>query len=124
MGEGFKRKRADGFRHRRSRYYQALLDSDLFSAVRRTSQPDFEIRAVANGAGLEPGTRCLVIADDTGEPRVLLGNNDVARVTAESAQLLRNSTAHSLRGMLPCEVTRVDPFGGVSLRVKPEEPDE
>lgn len=119
VGEAFKRMRAAAFENQRSRPYQALVKEDLLRASRST-ETRFEVTArLANGGiGLAVGSRCIVRETD-GAYEVVYGNMAVGRLPVEANDAISacKEAAPSLNGVIPCRVTRIGVFGGVSLEL-------
>ena len=119
MGEAFRRKRAARFDHLNHRHYQAFVERDLLRIARAT-ETHFEVSArLTNGTtGLVVGSHCLV-RERGGEYDVLHGNIVVARLPAEAKDTLTACTrvAPSFNGVLPCRVSRIGAFSGISLKL-------
>jgi len=109
--------RAARFQHQSHRNYQALVDRDLLR-ISRGTETSFEVSVRLTNAttDLTVGSPCLVRERD-GRHEVLHGNIVVARLAPEAQETLAACmhAAPSLSGMIPCRVSRVGSFGGVSL---------
>lgn len=123
MGEAFKRKRAAAFKHRRHRPYQALIADDLLRLARST-EAAVEVQARLSHRDVAPavGAQCLV-REVNGAYVLIHGNMVLSTLPPEASSVLSRcrDAAPSLNGIIPCRVTRIDPFGGVYLRVEPGE---
>jgi hypothetical protein len=117
--EGFRRKRAASFVHRRSRPYQMLVEQDMIRAARAT-QTRFEVRVrLSNkGTGITVGTRCIV-RESNGKYDLVHGNIVVAHLAPDADDTIRacKQAAPSFNGIIPCCVSRVGEFSSVSLKL-------
>jgi hypothetical protein len=125
VGESFKRKRARAFKNLRHDAYQKLVDVDLFRLSRKTRvEREILCRCDSNDGTLAVGDTCLLLeAGDT--LRVVHGNTVVVTLAKDAAEFVRETlaSAPTFNGMVPCRVTRIDPFGGLSLQMGSEAED-
>lgn len=126
MGEAFKRMRAATFHHQNHRPYQALINRDLLRASRGT-ETRFEVqtRLTDTTSGLVEGSHCIVRETD-GEYHVVHGNIVVSHLPVEARETISAyvRVTPSLNGIIPCRVSRVGAFGGVSLELDTREVDD
>jgi hypothetical protein len=111
--------RAAPFNHQNDRHYQTLVDDDLLRIARATETRVEVTARLSNAAtGLAIGSQCIVREKD-GEYDVLHGNMVVAQLPAEAKETLAACVqrAPSLNRVFPCRISRIGPFGGVSLQL-------
>lgn len=111
--------RAAAFTHQRSQPYQALVATDLLRLSREThARFEVTVRLTNDTTGLAVGSRCILRETD-GEHDVVHGNVVVARLPAEATDAIAacKEAAPNLNGVIPCRVSRVGAFGGVSLEL-------
>jgi len=122
VGESFKRKRARAFKNLSHDAYQELVDIDLFRLTRRTRvERELICRRDRDDGTIAVGDRCLLL--QVGDAfRVVRGNKVLVTLPKDAAEFARETiaSAPTFNGIVPCRVTRVDPFGGLSLQMGSE----
>lgn len=123
MGEAFKRNRAMAFEHRRHRYYQALITQDLLRISRVTrSEVELNLTISQPIPSLTVGSHCIITQRDDRTYDLVCGNLIIATLPDEGAEVIANYAhmAPHLSNVYPCHVTRLTPFGGVSVEIDAE----
>jgi hypothetical protein len=111
MGEHFKRKKADAFRHQQDERYDDFCAADLLSEARKAVlQSEYDAAFVTADAGTPPGAVVQLRREADGSVGVVRGSTIIGRVCSQSVGELL-AVLDLTGGLMVAEVGRRSAFG-------------